>query len=141
MSKQKPEIVYVAELTQQELENCWNESMYVPPTDPDPFVRCQKIVISYHTFYATSVERTRYTREYAYQQARKIARPLAALGAGIPLSADELKQYAFWIFDALASWAPIEDAAAQVLRALFSTYALPRPDAKYSLVKVSKPRK
>lgn len=141
MSKQKPEAIYVAELTQEELENCWDEALYVPPTDPDPFVRAQKVVLAYHTFYATTVERTRYSREHAYLQARRIARPLAALGAGIPLSAEELKENSFWIFDALASWAPIEDAAVQVLRKIFATYALPLDGGKYSHVRVSKPRK
>jgi hypothetical protein len=130
----KPEIVNVVELSAQELENSRNHDMYVAPTDSDPFVRCQKIVIAYHCFY------TEYPREQAYRRARKFARAIAALGAGIPLDKSEMSEFAFEIYDALASWAPLEDAAVQLMRNLFETYALPLPDTTYRHVRVIKPR-
>jgi hypothetical protein len=133
------EVVNVVELTTAEIESVWTDAMYVPPADDDAFVRCQKIVIAYCTFYAPTVCKGTYTLEYAYQRARKVARPLAALGAGIPLSTADMREFAFEIHDSLASWADANDSAAHAIGAVFAAYAAPRGD--YRQVKAGKSRR
>ena len=129
-------MVTVAELTPDQIENAWDESLYFPPTDPDPFVRCQKIVIAYCLRAAPTVSKARYTRDFAYRQARKVARPLAALGAGIPLRRRDFRDTAFWIYDALMSWAAADDHAAHAIARVFEAYAIPR--GTYDQVEVPK---
>ena len=133
-----PEVVHVVELSPAELENAWDEALYAPPKDEDVFVRAQKIVIAYCTFYAPTVDKAEYTLAHAYQQARKVARPLAALGAGIPLTEAEMKEFAFEIFDAIASWAAADDAAAHAIATVFRAYATPM--GNYRQVKAVRPR-
>jgi hypothetical protein len=123
------EVVQVVELTQPEVESLWDGSPYVPPTDDDVFVRCQKIVIAYCTYYAPTVGKATYTRDYAYRQARRIARPLAALAARIPLTQEELFEHAYQIFDAIASWAAADDRAAHAIARVFQAYGLPMEKA------------
>jgi hypothetical protein len=129
-------LVNVVELTPAEIENAWDATLYAPPKDEDVFVRCQKIVIAHCTYYAPTISKGTYTLEHAYQQARKVARPLAALGAGIPLTHAEMTEFAFEIFDALASWADAQDAAAHAIATVFRAYAVPR--GNYRQVKASR---
>ena len=133
-----PDVVNVVELTPTEIENAWDQALYVPPKDEDVFVRCQKIVVAYCAHYAPTISKGTYTLEYAYQQARKVARPLAALGAGIPLTQAEMREFSFEIFDALASWADADDSAAHAIAAVFRAHATPM--GNYRQVKAARPR-
>jgi hypothetical protein len=135
---ERPPVINVAELSATEIENAWDDNLYVPPTDPDPFVRCQKVVIAYCLFYAPTMDAAEYTLEEAYDEARRIARPIAALGAGIPLTLGQMSEYAYEVYDSLASWADANDGAAQVIRGIFEAYALPR--GSYRQVKAERPK-
>jgi hypothetical protein len=135
---ERPPVINVAELSATEIENAWDDNLYVPPTDPDPFVRCQKVVIAYCLFYAPTMDAAEYTAEEAYAEARRIARPIAALGAGIPLTLGQMSEYAYEIYDSLASWADANDRAAQAIRGIFEAYALPR--GSYRQVKAVRPQ-
>jgi hypothetical protein len=135
---QKPAIINVAELSQAETDNAWNDSLYVSPTDDDAFIRAQKVTIAYCTFYAPTMDAEEYTLEEAYDEARKIARPIAALGAGIALTLGQMSEYAFEIHDSIASWADAEDDAVQVIRTIFEAYSSPR--GNYRQVKAVKPK-
>jgi hypothetical protein len=127
-------VVRVVELTQAEIDRLWDDERFAPPTDPDPFVRAQKVVIAYCAYHGSTVRRTTYTLAHAYREARKVARPLAALGARVPLSGEELAEYAYFIYDALASWAPVEDAALHAIAGVFQAYGLPLENVSYEHV-------
>jgi hypothetical protein len=142
-SQRKPESairssVEVAELSDDEIRRGWDGSLYVPPMDDDPFVRAQKIVIAYSLFYAPTIDKSRYTQRYAYRKARQIARPIAAFGAGIPLDFGHMAEYAFAIYDAILSWAAVDDHAVRAIARIFAAYAIPR--GEYSQVVVSRAR-
>jgi hypothetical protein len=123
----KPLVVNVVELSDEEIQRGWDDSLYVPPTDEkDPFLRAQRIVISYALYYAPTIDKYRYTKHFAYRKAREIARPIAALGAGVPLDFGHLAEFAFAISDALLSWAAVDDHAVRAIARVFEAYAVPR---------------
>lgn len=118
-------IVKVVDLNQRQIKNVLGPDRFKAPRDQDVFVRCQKIVIAYCMYHAGDINISG-SPQMVYKKARQMARPLAALAARIPLTAREMAANAFWIHDAIASWAEAKDEAAHALATLFLAFAVPR---------------